>query len=151
MFNMLLNMIEGDLVFSNNSTMLQLSVDKQLTITLFWFGYNKNAVSVEAIAQWVGVSSGTVVNSTHRVMIAFLVLHDSAIHWPLEEEKEVAKGWVESASCTEWRGGFCMVDGTLVPLFEKPGHHGEAYFNRKSNYLLNVQVTLSLLVNYPSV
>lgn len=33
-----------------------------------------------------------------------------------------------------------MVDGTLIPLFEKPGHHGEAYFDRKSNYSLNVQV-----------
>jgi hypothetical protein len=150
-FDMLLNMIEGDLVFSNNSTTSQLSVDKQLAITLFRFGHNGNAASVEAIAQWAGVSSGTVVNSTRRVMIAFLALHDSAIHWPSEEEKEVAKGWVESASCTEWRGGFCMVDGTLVPLFEKPGHHGEAYFDRKSNYSLNVQVTPSLLVNYPAV
>jgi hypothetical protein len=33
-----------------------------------------------------------------------------------------------------------MVDGTLVPLFEKPHHFGEGYFDRKSNYSLNVQV-----------
>jgi hypothetical protein len=26
---------------------------------------------------------------------------------------------------------FCMVNRTLVPLFEKPGHHGEVYFDRK--------------------
>jgi len=148
---MLLNMIKGDLVFSNNSTASQLSVDKQLAITLFRFGHNGNTVSVEAIAQWAGVGCGTIVNSTHRVMIVFLALHDSAIHWPLEEEKEVAKGWVESALCTEWQGGFCMVDGTLVPLFEKLGYHSEAYFDRKSNYSLNVQVTLSLLVYYPCV
>ena len=148
---MLLNMIKGDLVFSNNSTASQLSVDTQLAITLFQFGHNGNTVSVEAIAQWAGVGCGTIVNSTHRVMIVFLALHDSAIHWPLEEEKEVAKGWVESALCTEWQGGFCMVDGTLVPLFEKLGYHSEAYFDRKSNYSLNVQVTLSLLVYYPCV
>jgi len=148
MFDMLLNMIKGDLVFSNNSTALHISVDKQLAITLLRFDHNGNAASIEAIAQWAGVSCGTVVNSTHRVMIMFLALHDSVVYWPSEEEKEVAKGWIESASCTEWQGGFCMVNGTLVPLFEKLGHHNEAYFDRKSNYLLNVQVTLSLLVNY---
>ena len=33
------------------------------------------------------------------------------------------------------------MDGTLVPLADKPGYHGEAYFDRKSNYSLNVQVS----------
>ena len=73
-------------------------------------------------------------------MIAFLALHDSAIHWPSEEEKEEAKEWVESVSCHAWRDGFCMANGTPTNLFQKPGYHGEAYFDRKSNYSLNVQV-----------
>jgi hypothetical protein len=73
-------------------------------------------------------------------MVAFLVLHDVAVHWPTDEDKERAKEWVESVSCAEWRDGFCMVDGTLVPLSQKLGHHGEAYFDRKSNYSSNVQV-----------
>jgi hypothetical protein len=73
-------------------------------------------------------------------MVAFLALHDVAVHWLMDEEKERAKEWVESVSCAEWRNGFCMVDGTLFPLLQKPGHHGEAYFDRKSNYSLNVQV-----------
>jgi hypothetical protein len=73
-------------------------------------------------------------------MVAFLALHDVAVHWPTDEDKERAKEWVESVSCAEWCDGFCMVDGTLVPLSQKPGHHGEAYFDRKSNYSLNVQV-----------
>jgi len=74
-------------------------------------------------------------------MIAFLALHNSAIHWPLEEEKEAAKEWVESVSCHAWQDGFCMADGTPTDLFQKPGYHGEAYFDRKSNYSLNVQVS----------
>ena len=61
---MLLNMIKEDLVFSNNSTVSQLPVEKQLAITLFWFGHNRNAASVEAIAQWAGVCCSTIVNST---------------------------------------------------------------------------------------
>ena len=89
---------------------------------------------------------GTVVKATCQVIIAFLSLHDTVIHWPNEEEKEAAKEWVEAESCPSWRDGFCMVDGTLIPLFEKPGHHGEAYFDRKSNYSLNVQVSCFFFV-----
>jgi hypothetical protein len=79
-------------------------------------------------------------------MIAFLVLHDAAIRWPTEDEKEESKQWVEAVSCPEWQDGYCMVDGTPVLLSQKPGNHGEAYFDRKSNYLLNVQVSISSLL-----
>jgi hypothetical protein len=89
-----------------------------------------------------------VIKSTYHIIIAFLALHDSVIHWPSEEEKEEAKDWVREASCDAWGGGYCMVDGTLVPLFEKPGYHGEVYFDRKSNYSLNVQVRGSFLMSY---
>jgi hypothetical protein len=81
-----------------------------------------------------------VVKCTQHIIIAFLALHDTVIRWPTESEKEAAKAWVRWASCDYWEGGFCMVDGTLVPLFEKPGYHGEVYFDRKSNYSLNIQV-----------
>ena len=116
-------------------------VNKQLAITLFRFGHHGNAASVEAIAQWAGVSVGMVINATRRVMIAFLALHDTVIRWPSAQEKEEAKEWVEAATCAAWRNGWVFVDGTLVPLAEKPGYHGEAYFDRKSNYSLNVQVS----------
>jgi hypothetical protein len=33
-----------------------------------------------------------------------------------------------------------MVDGTLVPLFMRPGFFGNTWFDRKSNYSMNVQV-----------
>jgi hypothetical protein len=141
-FDSLLKMIEGNPVFSNNSHVAQSPVDAQLAITLFRLGHDGNAASVDAVAQWAGVSSGTVVNCTRRVMVAFLALHDVAIRWPSEQEKEEAKEWVEKVSCSDWRDGFCMVDGTLVPLFKKPGNHGEAYFDRKSNYSLNIQVIM---------
>jgi hypothetical protein len=140
-FDSLLKMIERHLVFTNNSYRSQVPVNAQLAITLYRLGHNGNTASVDAIAQWAGLSAGTIVNCTRRVMVAFLALHDTAIRWPSDEEKEEAKEWVESVSCHAWRDGFCMVDGTLVPLFEKPGHHGEAYFDRKSNYSLNVQVS----------
>jgi hypothetical protein len=92
------------------------------------------------------VSAGLVVKSTKRVIIAVLALHDEVICWPTEAEKDDAKAWVEAVSCQDWAGGFCMVDGTLVPLFEKPGHHGEVYFDRKSNYSLNIQARMHFIL-----
>jgi hypothetical protein len=44
------------------------------------------------------------------------------IKWPDEVEKEKAKDWVQGFSCPEWRDGWLMVDGTFVPLFQRP--HG---------------------------
>jgi hypothetical protein len=143
-FDSLLEMIEKHPVFLNDANVPQGSVIKQLAIALFRFGHNGNAASVEAVAQWAGVSAGTVVNCTRRVMISFLSLHDSAIRWPSDDEKERSKEWVESVSCYAWRDGYCMVDGTPIVLYQKPGYHGEAYFDRKSNYSLNLQVRLTL-------
>ena len=39
-----------------------------------------------------------------------------------------------------WREGWIMYDGTIVVLHEKPIMHGDAYYTRKANYGLNVQV-----------
>ncbi|KAF9510109.1 hypothetical protein BS47DRAFT_1377480 [Hydnum rufescens UP504] len=139
-FDALLAMIQDDLVFHSNSNKPQLPVPYQLAIFLFRIGHNGNASSVESIAQWAGHSAGAVVSCTQRVMLAFMVHHDTAIHQPNGEEIANAKAWVGEASCFAWRHGYCMVDGTLVLLADKPGFHGEAYFDRKSNYSLNVQV-----------
>lgn len=139
-FDNLVLRIKDHPIFLNNSCHPQTPTYIQLAIALFRFGHHGNAASVESIAQWAGVSAGLVMKCTRRVVVAFLSMHDSIIRWPTEDEKDEAKAWVESVSGEDWAGGFCMVDGTLIPLFEKPGHHGEVYFDRKSNYSLNVQV-----------
>jgi hypothetical protein len=64
-----------------------------------------------------------------------------AIRWPTVEEKSTAADWIVEETCPAWRPGFAMVDGTLIPLHAKPGHFGEQFFDRKSNYSLNLQVT----------
>ena len=141
-FDELMKRIEGNPIFTSDGPQDQLPLDEQLAIALFRFGHHGNAASVEAIAQWAGASAGTVVNVTRRVIVAFLTLHDTVIRWPSAREREEAKEWVEVATCVAWRNGWFFVDGTLVPLAEKPGYHGEAYFDRKSNYSLNVQVSV---------
>ena len=140
-FDALLKKINWLPIFMSSGPHEQLPVDYQLAIVLFCFGHFGNAASVESVAQWAGCSAGTVVNATRRIIHAFLTFHDDVIHYPSSAEKEAAKEWVEAASCAAWRDGFIFVDGTLVPLSDKPGFHGEAYFDRKSNYSLNVQVS----------
>jgi hypothetical protein len=138
-FDSLVDHIEHDPIFHSNSFNQQLPVTAQLAIVLYRFGHFGNASSVEQVAQWAGCSAGCVVKCTQRVIIALTGLRDEAFQ-VTEPMKAAAKAWVASASCREWRNGWCMADGTLVPLADKPGHHGEAYYDRKGHYSLNVLV-----------
>jgi hypothetical protein len=140
-FDALVDFIKEDPIFQSNSTKQQIPVQYQLAITLYRFGHFGNAASVESVAQWAGCSAGLVVMCTRRVIVAVTRLHDDAFTI-LPEHIADAKAFVAKESCYAWRNGWCMADGTLVPLSDKPGHHGEAYFDRKSNYSLNVLVSV---------
>ncbi|KAG8916773.1 hypothetical protein FRC01_002878, partial [Tulasnella sp. 417] len=140
-FDALHTKIQDHPIFSHPGSLRpQLPVEHRLAITLYRFGHNGNGASVESIGQWAGVSAGSVVNSTHHVMRAFLDLHDEIMCDITLAEKEEAKQAVEDLSCAGWRDGYCMVDGTTIHLEWKPGLHGEGYFDCKSNYSLNLQL-----------
>ena len=139
--------ISGHPVFYNASNNPQLPMPIQLAIFLNAAGHYGNALTTEDLAEWVGVSIGTVYNCFHCVMIALLQHHDDAIHFdPMEakdqEEIHRAKVWVERKGCFDWRNGFLCVDGSLFNLFQKPGWHGEGFYDRKSRYSLSSQVSI---------
>jgi len=104
--------------------------------------------SIQKVGLWAGVGVGTVDLCMQRVMMAcsecFCCI---TMAWPNEAIKEQAKEWVEACSCYEWRDGWSMVDGTLVLLFCRPGFFRNTWFDWKSNYSLNVQVPLLLLLS----
>ena len=83
------------------------------------------------------------INATYRYLIAFLALHDKAIIMPPEEEKEQAKKYVEVVTCLEWQNGFLLADGMKFALFQKPGLHGEVWFNKNKYYFIDCQVYYS--------
>jgi hypothetical protein len=118
-------------------------IESQLAIALYCFGHNGNAASLQSVANWAGVGKGTVTLATRHVMTAVLQpdFMQNAVHIPNDEEKEAAKEWVVAYSCDAWRNGWCMVDGTLVPLYAHPYWYGSSYFDWKSNYSMNVQVS----------
>ncbi|KJA17757.1 hypothetical protein HYPSUDRAFT_146140 [Hypholoma sublateritium FD-334 SS-4] len=141
-FDALASAIETDPVFSNNSQNPQMPVEEQLAITLYRFGHDGNAASLQSVANWAGVGKGTVSVVTRRVMTAILRpgFMKNAVRWPTEAEKEEAKVYVAKHSCHAWRNGWLFVDGTLVPLAMRPEWYGKSYFDRKSRYSLNFQI-----------
>lgn len=141
-FDTLVTQIDDDPIFSNNSRNGQMPVEDQVANTLFRLGHSGNAVSLQNIANWAGCGKGTVDLVTWRVMVAVLQpeFMSEAVRLPTEEEIEQAKRWVEVHSCRGWRNGWCLVDGTLIPLFERPHWYSESYYDRKCNYSLNLQV-----------
>lgn len=130
--------------FSNNSHSMQMPVQDQVAIALYRFGHYGNAASYIKVALWAGVSWGTVSNVTMCVLTALCdpCFRAVTMLWPDAEDIDAAKSWVEEQSCPAWRNGWLMVDGTLVPLFQRPAHYGNTYYDRKSNYSFNVQVSL---------
>jgi hypothetical protein len=144
-FDALVAKIADDPVFSNNSNQPQLPVEVQLSIALYRFGHDRNASRLQSTANWAGVAEGTVHLCTRHVMTAILqpAFMREAVRFPSTSEKEEAKKWVEEHSCRAWRDGWCMVDGTLIPLTRKPTWFGESYFDRKNCYSFNVQVCVT--------
>lgn len=141
-FDALIAVISPSPIFQNQSTNDQLPLDWQLGIALYRLGHYGNAASISKIALYLGVGAGTVDLCTRRVIAAICSddFRKSVIRWPSDEQKELSKDWVEAQSCPAWRNGWLMVDGSLVPLFSRPGFYGNNWFDRKSNYSLNVQV-----------
>jgi hypothetical protein len=141
----IMNRISAHPIFYNNSNNPQLAVPVQLAIFLNGIGHYGNAATPEDVAEWAGVSLGTVYNCYNCVMIAILQHHDALMFFdpldPVDQaDRERSKCWVEERTCKEWRGGFLCVDGTPFNVFQKPGWHGEGFFDRKSNYSLSAQV-----------
>jgi len=147
-FDDLVAVLCDDPIFHNNSRNKQTPVEEQLAIALYRFGHFGNAASTMKVALMFGVGYGTVRLFTARIMAATCSEHfrRSALRWSSGAVKEEAKVWVEENSCHAWRNGWLMVDGTLVPLFQRPVFFGNTFFDRKSNYSLNVQVSLLFII-----
>lgn len=144
-FDQLVLKLETDDVFHNDSSNgeSQISVDQQLLTTLIRMGTYGNGASLSKIAAFFGIGKGTVDLIIRRVITAITNsnLRSLYVRWPASQEKETAKDWVEDqVQVSEWQNGFCMVDRTLIPLCRKPSHHGDTFYDRKSNYSISVQI-----------
>lgn len=91
-----------------------------------------NAASLAKIGDLCGIGKSIVDKVCRRVITAIQSsnLWTTHVRWPGQAEKEEAKKWVEEQVClSEWRNGFCIVDDTLIPLYQKPSHYEETFFD----------------------
>ena len=139
-FDGLLALIVNNNIFSNNSNCPQLPMHIQLTIFLFHAGHYSNAMSPENAAQWAGISVSGVEKCTDHVIISLLSLHDKAVHFPGANNKEKAKKFITVQTCKKWQNGFLAVNRTKFPLYQCPSLHGNAWYNKGGNFLIDCQV-----------
>lgn len=147
-FNCILEQISADPIFQSRSNNPQLPIALQLAIFLNRAGHYGNAVSPEDVSQWAGVSVGSVINCTNRVIVSILNQHDNFMEMPTagERDMQLARAFVKKKTgCTEWKGGVFAVDGSTFNLFEKPALYGDTFTDRKGRYSINCQVRPAVL------
>ena len=149
-FQVLLDLIDTHSVFYNQSSNPQAPIEQQLAVTLYHMGRFGNGASVEDIARVAGISEGSVTTFTDRCFTAIESLYDLFVRPLTVEEKEREKKWMDEhlGFVGTWRDGWVMYDGTIVVLYARPGQNGDAYYTRKGNYGLNLQVSTILLHEY---
>ena len=152
-FQVIIELIKDHHVFHNESNHSQAPVEHQLAVTLFRMGRFGNAASLEDIAREAGCSKGSVEAYTDRCIEAIMSLHDMFVRPLTPEEKEQEKKWIDREVGFQglWREGWVMYDGTIVVLYARPGLDGDAYYTRKCNYGLNLQVSVLLLFVFISI
>lgn len=114
----------------------------QLAVTLFCMGRYGNGASIQDIARTAGCSEGSVENYTDGWFTGIESLQEIFVQKLTRAEKEQEKQWIDEHLGFKgaWRDGWVMYDGTIVVLYRRPGLNGDAYYTRKANYGLNVQV-----------
>ncbi|XP_039969237.1 protein ALP1-like [Bactrocera tryoni] len=130
---------------------IQNSVPK--SIVLYRLGSNGEGATLSKIAGLFGVSDGGIIqNLTDRIFKALLKHKDQYLFWPNSDERKklVSETWGELPNCVGY------VDGTEIPLAEKPSQDPEAYFSRKHQYSVKVQAVCDhslqirhLVLGYP--
>ena len=143
-FEVIYELIKDHNAFTSASNNHQTPVRDQLAVTLFRMGCYGNAASLEDIARESGCSEGSVEAFTTRCFAAIMSLHDMFVRPLKAEEKEQEKQWMDEHIGFKglWREGWLMYDGAIVVLYAHPGLDGDAYYTRKCNYGLNLQVRI---------
>ncbi|KAF9176696.1 hypothetical protein BGZ51_009806, partial [Haplosporangium sp. Z 767] len=127
-FDEVQRLIENHPVFSNNSSCQQTPIHIQLGVALSRLGTNGTGSSVVQHEIHSGFSTGAVTDFTQRIITALLDQSDEWIRWPdTDRRREISKVMAEEG----FPGCVGFIDGTTLPLSQKPGLDGEVYFDRK--------------------
>ena len=91
-FNKLVPIIAPSPIFANRSLNQeqQISVERQLLVTLYRFGSFGNSASIRQVALWAGIGEGTVVLCTSgSCMLFYLLAFENSVFPGLERKREM--------------------------------------------------------------
>jgi hypothetical protein len=136
-FNAILAQIADHPVFHNSSNNAQEPTWLQLAVALDRLGHNGNGVALERTMLLWGISKGTCCLYTSRVLLALSDLSDRYVRWPSQSERRAISRRMEQRG---FPGCVGFIDGTTIPLAQKPAVDGDCYYDRKHRYSVNAQV-----------
>lgn len=140
-FCCILDLIKDNPVFGNESKISQTPVETQLAVALFRFGRYGNGASLQDVSQVAGIGIGTTKLFTDCVILALLDIHHKLIRSLTNEERTLERHWVHSQNqFPGFQAEIFQYDGNTIPLWQKPGLNGDAYYSRHGLYELNTQV-----------
>jgi hypothetical protein len=124
-------------VFLCRSIRPQLPIPHQLALTLERLGSNGNGASLGRFSRNLNVGQGTVVKVTRRVLKAILSLGRRYVSWPdAAQRAQISEVMADKG----FPGCVGFIDGTTIPLFQRPGFDGEVFYDRKRQYSINAQI-----------
>jgi DDE superfamily endonuclease len=100
-------------------------------------GHNGNGVCLPRTLLVWGLSIGSTVNYSKRCVTAMEDALADQVQWPNQEERCIIAAEFAKKG---FPGCVGLIDGTTLPLAQRPANHGECYFDRKSRYSVNAQV-----------
>lgn len=152
-FNVILSLIENHTVFNGINSNKQFTVQFQLALVLYRLGSSGDGGTVGKIASLFGVGDGGTINKiTSRVFKSILSIEDKFVYWPNKDERIelVVETFHELPHCIGY------VDGTEIPLKERPTLDHSSYYSKSQQYSLKVQVVgdchlkiRQIIVGYP--
>jgi hypothetical protein len=109
-----------------------------LLVLLKYLGTHGNAAANTSLANHFGIGEGTTELYRKRALEAILSLEATVVFWPDEEERKAMSLRIQKIF--HFPNCVGLVDGTLLPLENKPSLFGENYLSRKSSYAVSVLV-----------
>ncbi|KAG8740497.1 hypothetical protein FRC10_004263 [Ceratobasidium sp. 414] len=140
-FTHLLNLIKEDAVFRSKGRKPQLPARYQLAAFLARFGSEMTG----KIGITIGISVGSVYHACNRVTRAIRRIRHHHLSWPSPEARMVSKVNMQELG---FPGAIGAVDGSLIPLKDKPRSNPWSYWSRKQMYALAMQAIVDFSARF---
>ncbi|MBW0558834.1 hypothetical protein O181_098549 [Austropuccinia psidii MF-1] len=113
-------------MFQNSSQKKQWNPSIQLALALSSVGSNGNGATMGKIGMLFGISHGAIVSYTQRLIQILMKLKHKVIVWPkMEQQREM----YQMIQAEGFPGYIVFIEGSLIPLSQRPPNDGEAYFD----------------------